>query len=113
MTIMRIWRGWTTPENAEAYRRIVTEEVIPAIEARRIPGFEHIDVLRVSPEGRPANGEVEFATIMIFRSAADIAAFVGPDVTRSHVPAAAQAVLSRYDERAVHYDVLDRRPQPA
>ena len=28
--ICRLWRGWTTPENADAYERIVRTEVIPA-----------------------------------------------------------------------------------
>jgi hypothetical protein len=40
--ICRVWRGWTTPENADAYERIVRGEVIPGIEARLIPGFRHI-----------------------------------------------------------------------
>ena len=44
--ICRLWRGWTTPEDADAYERIVRTEVIPGIEARRIPGFRHIDLMR-------------------------------------------------------------------
>ena len=59
MTICRIWRGWTTPENAEAYEAIVRGEVIPEIERRRIPGFLSIDLVR-----RPVEGGFEFATIM-------------------------------------------------
>ena len=37
--ICRLWRGWTTKDNADAYERIVRGQVIPGIEARRIPGF--------------------------------------------------------------------------
>ncbi|WP_262984933.1 hypothetical protein [Sphingomonas daechungensis] len=37
--ICRVWRGWATLENAEAYERVVREDVIPGIEARRIPAF--------------------------------------------------------------------------
>ena len=33
-------------ENAEAYERIVCGEVIPGIEARKIPGFRHIDLMK-------------------------------------------------------------------
>ena len=44
--ICRLWRGWTTPANAPAYEAIVRSEVIPGIEARRIPGFRHIDLMR-------------------------------------------------------------------
>jgi len=44
--ICRLWRGWTTRENADAYEAIVRGEVIPGIEARRIPGFRQIDLMR-------------------------------------------------------------------
>ena len=44
--ICRLWRGWTTQENAAAYERIVRGEVIPGIEARGIPGFRQIDLMR-------------------------------------------------------------------
>ena len=106
MTICRLWRGWTTPDNAEAYERIVRGEVIPAIEARRIPGFRHIDLMR-----RELGDEVEFETLMWFDSMDAIKAFVGDDHEVAHVPQAARAVLARFDQRVAHFEVLDRRPQ--
>jgi len=106
VTICRRWRGWTTPTNAAAYEVIVRGEVIPAIEARRIPGFRHIDLMR-----RDLGDEVEFQTLMWFDDLDSIRAFVGEDYAVSHVPPAAQAVLARFDKRAAHYEVLDRRPQ--
>jgi len=36
---------------------------------------------------------------------------MGEDYDVSHVPPAARAVLSRFDERAAHFEVLDRREQ--
>ena len=104
--ICRLWRGWTTRENADAYERIVRGEVIPAIEARRIPGFRHIDLMK-----RDLGDEIEFQTLMWFDGLDAIKAFIGEDYSVSHVPAAAQAVLARFDERAAHFDVLDRREQ--
>ncbi|MDQ3140132.1 MAG: antibiotic biosynthesis monooxygenase [Pseudomonadota bacterium] len=104
--ICRYWRGWTTPANAAVYEGIVRGQVIPGIEARRIPGFRHIDLMR-----RDLGEEVEFATLMWFDDLESIRAFVGEDYAVSHVPAAAKAVLSRFDERAAHYEVLDRREQ--
>ena len=104
--ICRIWRGWTTPGNADAYEHIVRGEVIPGIEARRIPGFRHIDLMR-----RDLGDEVEFQTIMWFDSLQSIVDFVGEDYSVSHVPARARTVLSRFDERAAHYEVIDRRAQ--
>ncbi|PSJ43266.1 antibiotic biosynthesis monooxygenase [Allosphingosinicella deserti] len=104
--ICRIWKGWTTVENATAYEHVVRGEVIPGIEAMEIAGFRHIDLMR-----RDGADEVEFQTIMWFDSLASIEAFVGPDSEISHVPAAARAVLKRFDARAAHYTVIDRRPQ--
>ena len=104
--ICRVWRGWTTPQNAQAYERVVRGEVIPGIEARRIFGFRHIDLMR-----REMGDEVEFTTLMWFDSLEAIVAFMGEDYEVSHVPSAAQALLKRYDERAAHNHVLDRRPQ--
>jgi heme-degrading monooxygenase HmoA len=105
--ICRVWRGWTTQGNAGAYEAIVRGEVIPGIEARNIPGFQHIDLIR-SDNGPE---EVEFCTLMWFDDEAAITAFVGPDSTVAHVPPRARAVLSRFDERSRHFEVIDRRPQ--
>jgi hypothetical protein len=44
--ICRVWRGWTTKDNAGAYEHVVRGEVIPGIETRRIPGFRSIDLVR-------------------------------------------------------------------
>jgi hypothetical protein len=106
VTVCRLWRGWTTPENADAYERIVRGQVIPGIEVRQIPGFQHIDLMK-----RDLGGEVEFQTLMWFESLDAIKAFMGEDYSVSHVPEAARAVLSRFDERAAHFEVLDRRAQ--
>lgn len=104
--ICRLWRGWTTAENAAVYERIVRGEVIPGIEARRIPGFRHIDLMR-----RELGDEVEFQTLMWFDSLDAIIAFMGEDYAVSHVPDAARAVLKRFDDRAAHFEVIDRREQ--
>ena len=104
--ICRIWRGWTTPQNAAVYQDLLVSTIIPGIEARGIAGFRHIDLMR-----REAGEEVEFATIMWFDDLPSVKAFVGDDHEAAHVPAAARAVLSRFDERALHYDVFDRRAQ--
>jgi len=104
--ICRLWRGWTTPENADAYERVVQRQVIPGIEARRIPGFRHIDLMK-----RDLGDEVEFQTCMWFDSLEAIKAFMGENYSLSHVPEAAMAVLKRFDDRASHFEVIDRREQ--
>jgi hypothetical protein len=50
---------------------------------------------------------------MWFDDLAAIEAFVGEDAQVAHVPAAARAVLARFDERATHYEVFDQRDQAA
>lgn len=104
--ICRLWRGWTSRQNADAYESIVRNQVIPEIEQRRIPGFRRIDLMR-----RESDEEIEFQTLMWFDSLDSIKAFVGEDYSVSHVPAAARSVLDRFDERAAHYEVIDRREQ--
>lgn len=104
--ICRTWRGWATPANADAYEKIVRGQVIPGIEAMRIPGFRHIDLMR-----RDLGGEAEFLTVMWFDDIDSIKAFVGEDYEVSHVPPEARAVLARFDERSAHYTVLERRSQ--
>ena len=37
--IMRYWRGWATPESADAYERIEREQVLPSFDARDLPGY--------------------------------------------------------------------------
>lgn len=106
--ICRFWRGWTTRENAAAYESVVRGEVIPGIEARTIPGFLSIDLMR-----RAVGDEVEFATLMWFDGIEAVKDFVGEDYEVAHVPERAREVLSRFDERSAHFDVIDRRDQPA
>ena len=104
--ICRLWRGWTSPENADAYERVVKTEVIPGIEARQIPGLRHLDLMR-----RDIGGEIEFQTCMWFDSIDAVKEFMGEDYAVSHVPLEARAVLNSFDHHVSHYEVIDRRPQ--
>lgn len=99
--ISRIWHGWTTPENADAYERVVTTEVMPAIAARQIHGYRGAHVLR-----RALDDEVEFTTIIWFDSIDNVRDFMGEDYEVAHVPPQARAVLARFDDRAQHYDAV-------
>ncbi|GAB4324374.1 MAG: antibiotic biosynthesis monooxygenase [Candidatus Zixiibacteriota bacterium] len=102
--IARIWHGYTTPDNADAYFRVLTTSVIPGIAAMNIAGFRSIQVLR-----RALGDEVEFITIIHFDSLENIKAFTGEDYETAHVPAEARAVLKRYDARAQHYEIVEQR----
>ena len=94
-------------ERAEIRGRRQRRGDSPAIEKRRIPGFLSIDLMRrILPDGGS-----EFATLMWFTDLDSIRAFTGEDYAKSHVPSNARAVLSSFDERADHYEVIDRRAQ--
>jgi heme-degrading monooxygenase HmoA len=99
--ILRYWRGWTTQQNADSYQRIVSEQVLPVIAARRLDGYHGAYLLR-----RDVDHEVEFATVMIFDSLENVRAFAGEDYETAYVPPAAQAVLARFDEKSAHYTTL-------
>src|SRR3954454_13309407 len=103
--ISRIWHGWTRPENADAYETLIRTQIFPGIVARRIPGFERIELLR-----REGGTETEFITIMWFTSLDAIKKFAGDDYDLAVVPPTARAVLSRFDARSRHYEVRETGP---
>ena len=44
--ISRIWHGWTTLENADAYESLLRKEILVGIENREIEGFKGFHLLR-------------------------------------------------------------------
>ena len=103
--ICRIWHGWTTEGNAEAYEHLLRSEIFPGIMQRKISGFQAIDLLRRTvPDG------VEFATVMWFDSSEAVQRFAGPDYEMAVVPPKAQELLAHFDARSAHYTVIEQRP---
>lgn len=100
--IIRIWRGWTTLADAPAYERLLRDEILPGIATRNIPGYRGVELLRHAGER-----EVKFITLIRFERWEDIMAFAGRD-TAAWVPEAARGLLRRYDERATHYELIER-----
>lgn len=102
--ITRIWHGWTTHENAPVYENLLKTEVFPSIENKQVEGYRKISLLKNVLED-----EVEFITIMLFDSLEAVKAFVGEDYETAYVPPKARQVLSRFDERSQHYEVIEER----
>jgi heme-degrading monooxygenase HmoA len=100
--ILRIWHGWTLPEDADAYENLLRTEIFPGIAAKHVSGYRGIELLR-----RPLDKEVEFITVMRFDSLQAVKDFVGEDYETAYVPDKARKVLSRYDERSQHYDLRE------
>lgn len=108
MTISRIWHGWTSRQNAEAYEQLLRHEIFVGIEGRAIPGYRGIQLLRRDvPEG------VEFVTEMWFDSLDAVREFAGEDYEVAVVPPKARQLLSHFDQRSAHYQVVENRPATA
>lgn len=97
--IERVWRGWIAPDKAAAYERFLRDEFLPS--AHGITGYRGARVLR-----RQLGAEVEFMTITHFDSIDAIRTFAGEDCDLAHIAPEARALLSRWEERAAHYEHL-------
>jgi antibiotic biosynthesis monooxygenase (ABM) superfamily enzyme len=95
--ITRLWRGWTALEDAQAYADFLLGSLFPSM--RQIDGFVDADVLR-----RREGDEVAFVTLTRFDSLDAIRAFAGHDYEVPVIEPEALALLSRYDERATHFE---------
>lgn len=102
--ISRIWHGWTNPQNADIYEALLKEEIFVGIQERHIRGFKGIQLLR-----REINHEVEFITIMTFESLDAVREFAGEDYEQAVVPEKARKLLSRFDERSQHHEIIVER----
>ena len=100
--IGRIWHGWTRPENADKYERLLKEEIFPGIAAKKVAGYRGIQLFR-----RPLENEIEFITIMWFDSLDSVVEFVGADYETVYVPDKARKVLSRFDQKSVHCELRE------
>lgn len=101
--ISRIWHGWTKPENADAYESLLKSEIFVGIQGRGIAGFRGIELFR-----RQIGEEVEFITLMKFDSLDAVRSFAGDNYEEAVVPPKARALLSHFDERSQHYEVIAR-----
>ena len=98
--ILRLWHGWASSTNADAYASHLREEVLPGIR-QRVAGYRGAYVLR-----RDADEEVEFVTLTLFESMDAVREFAGDDHEQAVVPPRARELLSHFDERSTHYEVL-------
>lgn len=99
--ISRIWHGWTTRQNADDYEKLLRGEIFSGIAGRSIAGYRGIHLLRRDvPDG------VEFVTVMWFDSIRAVKLFAGEDHEAAVVPPKARALLSKFDQRSAHYEIL-------
>ena len=98
--ISRIWHGYTTTANADAYEALLKSEIFIGIKDRQMVGYKGIQLFR-----RNVDSEVEFITVMWFESIDAVRTFAGKDYEVAVVPPKARTLLSKFDARSQHYEV--------
>ena len=96
--IARHWRGWTTPEDADAYEALLRDTVLPSL--KQIAGYKGGYVLR-----REFEGEVEFIVLNFFESLEAVKKFAGPQNAIAVFEPEARRLLKRVEPLADHFDV--------
>jgi heme-degrading monooxygenase HmoA len=96
--VARHWTGWTRVHDADAYETLLRETVLPALQ--RIDGYRGGYVLR-----RADGDEVQFVVVNLFASLDAVRAFAGPDYEAAVFEPEARRLLSRFEPKALHYDV--------
>jgi heme-degrading monooxygenase HmoA len=97
--IARVWHGFTKPEHADDYESHLKPELLPGLSQKR--GFRGSHLLR-----RAVGSEVEFVTIILWDSLDDVRAIATDDYEKAIIPEDRLPLLSRYDARAAHYQVV-------
>ena len=97
--IARIWHGYTTPENADAYEALLKPELLPGIS--KVRGYRGSYLLR-----KPSETEVEFITVMLWDSIDAIRAVTGPDFETAVIPEERRKYLVRHDMKSQHSEVV-------
>lgn len=96
--IARHWRGWTNPQNADAYEKLLREKVLP--ELQKIEGYQGGYILRSdNPD------EAEFVVVNFFASLDAVRQFAGPDFAVPVFEPEARQLLSKVEPLARHYEV--------
>lgn len=97
--IARIWHGWTKPEDAKTYEKLLCNEIFPSIAAHNIQGYRGAELFI-----REDGNEVEFVTLLRFESMDAVREFAGPEASKPVIVPKAEALITRM-EQARHYRI--------
>ena len=100
--IIRTWKGWNSIENAPIYKDMLVNEVFPAVKKKGVFGLEKVSI-SIQNKGN----EVEFFLVLQFESLDAVKTFAGENYEIAYIPDNAKAVLSRYDDKAEHYEFIE------
>ena len=101
--IARNWHGWTKPEDAKTYEKLLRDEIFPSIAARNIDGYRGAELFVCE-----ADNEVEFVTLLRFDSMDAVKEFAGSDETKPVIFPGVEKLLTR-TEPARHYRIVIAR----
>jgi len=99
--IARIWRGWTSIADSDAYARYIEATGIEAY--RGTPGNRGAWILR-----RHDGDRIEFVTLSFWESEEDIRAFAGTDVERAVFYPEDDRYLVDREVHVTHFEVVNR-----
>jgi len=99
--IARLWSAKATPSQAPAYADHLKNYVLPAV--RKVDGYSGAMLLE-----RQADGAVEIIVITRWRSLDAIRGFAGADLEEAVVADEASALLTSFDRRVRHYELVVR-----
>ncbi len=100
-TISRCWSARTTEAQLPKYLEHFSRRVLP--ELRRVPGY-----LGATVSLRRFESEVEILVRTTWRSLESIRNFAGPDLEAAVVADQAAALLTDFDRRVRHYEIVVR-----
>ena len=97
--IGRLWHGWTSSENADGYEELLRTKILPSFHV--VAGYKGAYLLR-----KEGDVETEFVTLTLFEDMRAVRAFAGEDYEAAVVPDEARKLLSRFDRRSAHYEIV-------
>lgn len=97
--ISRHWKGLVKPGLADEYVDHLKTHTLPELAA--ISGFISASILK-----REVAGGTEFQVVTRWAALDSIRAFAGDDLEAAVVPDAAARMMTSYDPRVVHYEVV-------
>jgi heme-degrading monooxygenase HmoA len=97
--IARVWSAQATPARAPAYAEHLRSHVLPAL--RQVSGYAGAMLLE-----RPLPGAVEVVVVTFWQSAEAVRGFAGADPEQAVVAEEAAALLTHFDRRVRHYEVV-------
>ncbi len=97
--IARVWTARTTPAQASGYAEHLRAHVLPAL--RQVSGYAGMKFLQ-----RTLPGAVEVVVVTFWQSMEAVRRFAGDDPERAVVVEEAAALLTDFDRRVRHYEVV-------